>query len=511
MFRLNTFLVILTSVLLAACGGGGGPVVPDSGTDGGTDGSTGTSPNTFYPMNFYFQGDEYVDDGNLFAGTYFSPLIKADLIAPVNASTLAPATNPSVSDYDLTINDEPVTVSEHSLVMQRVVGLPVQVRTALIIDTSPSNQVDRAAFIASVKAYIAAAQASSDTAISNQLFTIWAFGQTVSPLVSDFTDDPATLNAALDTLLIEANWRSRGQYSALYQSIVAAVGSYLGTGSVDLTNDVNYRTDGDNDLIDGYDTTGNRLNSLSLSNVVLFAAGTDTLMYFDSEKAKTALIWQSFLVYTSELPDDSGTDDEEGDDNAAPDGMTFLGKPLYYVSLGPNNVVSSVSGMASEVINTNSWSTFNFAAPLIAAQREGVALRRNEDNLYMIRFALPQRDGKSTVVLKSKSASRSYSLTTEIEQSLTAIPPVSPVAEITGPGNTYLAAGAVSASSVTRLYPAVRWDVWGDHPLSGFTWTVGGAARTAAADGSISISTSDAGDTVVLSNGSLSTSLTITN
>src|SRR5690606_1612289 len=232
MFRLKFPLAILFSVLLAACGGSSDSVIPetggnDDGTGGGVDAPL--SANTFYPMNFYMQGgEEYDVEDGLFKGLEFYPRIQAHLIAPVNGRTLAAVTNPSLSDYQLTIAGQPVN-GEHQPRLQKVLGLPVKLRTALVVDTSASmNAVDKAALVAEIKNYIAAVKASTNPTIRDQKFTLWVFASEVVPLVANFTDDATELETALDAI----NWIGQGDFSAVYQAIVAAVGSYAGDGTL---------------------------------------------------------------------------------------------------------------------------------------------------------------------------------------------------------------------------------------------------------------------------------------
>jgi len=82
-----------------------------------------------------------------------------------------------------------------------------------------------------------------------------------------------------------------------------------------------------------------------------------------------------------------------------------------------------------------------------------------------------------------------------------------PVVEITGPKNSYLPEGNVSLENVSTLYPATRWSV-ATYEAADYSWTVGGSPRNANADGSITISSGDIGQAVVLTNDSLSSGTT---
>lgn len=525
MARLTPFWILLSSMLLVACGGGGGSVVPAASTDttdttdttdgGSTETDTGV---TYFPLQFYLNGDEYVEESGVFEGLYFLPLIHGYIIAPVDSTNLEKLDNPSVDDYSITINDQAIDPVEQGLVMQKIIDLPVVLNTAIVIDTSGSTQaIDKAALITAIKSFISTAQASSDSVIANQKYTLWAFGSSVEALVPTLTADASILNTALDSL--QANWSgSRGDATALYESIVRAVGYYKGVGPVDLGTEVDLKTDGIDDLNDGYFNDGaySRIDGVKLSNVVLFTAGNNSVNLFSAQSAKEALEWQSLITYVEQAATETtdSTTDTTATDTTAVDGSetTLVGKPLLYVSVGTGGVDASVEALASKVIDTASNNTFNVAAELIAAQQSAISVRIRPDNQYLVRYEILERDGKHVHVFSSESASYSYKLTTELDlatNDLSGLAEASPAVEITGPSNSYLAAGQVSVTSVKSLYPATRWT---EIPYStgNYSWTVGGVSRSANTDGSISITSADVGKTVVLTNTSLSITGTVT-
>src|SRR5690554_3378369 len=109
MLNIKLASVLFLISLLAACGGGGGAIgetKPGFG-QGESDGS-GANPNpnspqtlgsnTFFPLNFYYSGEGYVekDEMDYFL---FDPLTQAYLVSPVDSRTLKPASAPKLSDF----------------------------------------------------------------------------------------------------------------------------------------------------------------------------------------------------------------------------------------------------------------------------------------------------------------------------------------------------------------------------------------------------------------------------
>ena len=523
------YLTALMAGVLAACGDGDPVVASDGETDsGGEDvvGEVSQAVSSYYPLQFYMTGEGYTEESDVFQGVWFSPLIHGFVISPVHAETLAPLENPDISNYVVTVDGEPVSASEQGLMMQKIVGLPVNLRTAIVLDTSASNSaaagVSVSDLVNEVKDYIAAAQASSNPIIAQQQYTLVAYadaGDGVDALVADFTTDAATLNAALDAL--PATWGDRGASSATYEAIVRAVGRYVGTGSGGVSADIDLFTDDLDDLTEGYTYNGTffgntayQLTGVSVSNIVLVSAGANTnTQAFNKEDALQALNWQSLLQFVED--DGSGATEEDqadGDSESQNSDTVGIGKPLIYVSVADSGVepAAGIAELASEVISTNSLTSFDFASQVIAAQEAAFDERMLLDNQYLVRFAMFERDGTHETIFQSESDGYNYALTTDVDMSdgsFLLFPETEPVVEIAAPKNGYLPAGSVSLSDVTSLYPATRWTV-ASYESADYSWTVGGSPRSANADGSITISSGDIGQTVVLTNDSLSSGTT---
>ncbi|MFC3680546.1 vWA domain-containing protein [Bacterioplanoides pacificum] len=496
----NRYFSLFLFLLLTACGGGD-PVVSgdsdggDSQTPDGSD-STGDSLMTYFPLQFYLQGSGYVEE-ELFLGISFTPQIHGYLIAPVNVNTLEPVASPDVSEFTITINEEPIQPVEQGLVMQPLLGLDVDLYTLLLIDTSASTQpVNKTALINEIKDFIQQAQSSADPAIRNQRFAVATFAGDVQVLQGIYTRDAATLNAALDNLA--NNWPSASSGTALYKAIVQGIGSYIGPGNAGGSED-DFTTDGLQDVIETYTQSSNVVSGIRLANTVVFTPGGNTPGKYNFEDAQSALNWQSLLVFS----------DSETEGSSAPEGMAYSGKPLLYVSIGETDVESQK--LAADVLPA-SYSNFDgIAEGLIRLQQSKVISRVHKGNQYLVRFArLLTNDGEYELVFSSNTASRNYSLTSKlvVDTSGGAIPTPQPAVEITGPKSAYLVANEVSASEANKLYPATRWTVQ-SYNAGNYSWSVGGVPRASAADGSITISASDAGSTVTLTNTSLSATASV--
>ena len=223
--------------------------------------------------------------------------------------------------------------------------------------------------------------------------------------------------------------------------------------------------------------------------------------------------WQSLLQFVED--DGSGATEEDQADGEAESqnsDTVGIGKPLIYVSVADSGVepAAGIAELASEVISTNSLTSFDFASQVIAAQEAAFDERMLLDNQYLVRFAMFERDGTHETIFQSESDGYNYALTTDVDMSdgsFLLFPETEPVVEIAAPKNGYLPAGSVSLSDVTSLYPATRWTV-ASYESADYSWTVGGSPRSANADGSITISSEDIGQAVVLTNDSLSSGTT---
>lgn len=504
---------LILSGLLAACSGGG-DVVSSSISSDNDNTSAAISANTFYPMTFYAQGDGYVTEAG-YDAVIFPQYTKAYLFSPVNASTLE-AASPKLSDYILTLDDRPLDPLEHKPLMQKVVGLETFLTTALIIDTSASTQqVNKNALIDEVKVYLDAVANHSDFSIRNQIFTLWLVGDSdlVIPVVPTFEADIDVLKTALDNI----DWKAQGDSSALYQSIVQAVGTYSGSPSNGGAA-VDFGGDAADDLVDTYlfNSTGETLAALQLSSVVLFAAGGDTVNNFNKESAQAALEWQGFQKIDSSFKKEPVGDSDEGEDTSTSvdggldlSGLKLTGKPMYYVSLGSSGPDVDLADLARTTIDTKSWSSFSFASALINAQLADIKARVDLNNLYMVRFPVFTRDGSVVAQMSSRTNVRDVTVTSEMSFDPTDANHPSahqPSIEITNGSGDYLPL-IVSVSKVTKLYPAARWDYRNQY--TNFSWTVDGTPRTAADDGSITIGSGDVGKLVILNSNTLNAGILI--
>ncbi|MDF1761938.1 MAG: hypothetical protein P1U57_00885 [Oleibacter sp.] len=537
MTKFSLILCILSAFILSACGGGA-PVTESNtttNTGGGTNTDTDTDVNvpgeetdstltnsTFYPLQYFQQGTEYFDEpeksNNRFAGIGFANLIRGYVIAPVNSTTLEPLATPSIDDYSITSDGQPIDRLEQQPIMQKILGLPTTLNTAIIIDISSNGvvglgqtQVD--ALIDEIKNYITTAQADSDPTIANQMFTLWRVATDATADVALFTNDSAELFTALDA--IASDWLASAtlQNSPLYESIVRAVGTYKGSGSAN-SSEIDLRADAINDLVDGYSMSNiapfsQTFTSLVVSSVILISPGKNNINKFNAETANAALTWQSFLVF-DEATD--GVDTTDGnttpeEDTATPDGMNLLGKPMFYVALtsSANPIDENLKAMSELVIENPADSAFDFAQSLIDGQKAAIQKRLKTDNRYLVRYILTEREGDHEYIFSSNATGYNYGLTTNFSASddYTAVPRPEPIVEITGANDEFLAASKASVSEITKLYPATRWSALIFEP-GDYTWAIDGVPATANADGSLDIDASTVGKRVTLINSSLS-------
>lgn len=516
--------------LLTACGGSGDPVIPETNNPNDPNNPANpsnpgaTSSVTYFPLNTYLKGDNYLGEGTeAFAGIMFNPLIKAYVIAPVDAQTLEPA-SANISDYSITMNDQVIDSAEQYAMLQRIVGLPNQLNTALVIDTGGRSQaVNRQALINELKAYISAVQSHPDPVVKNQQFTILAYGDEVSAVQPTLTASAETLNSALDSVL--TNWETLGQGTSTYEAIVTAIGTYTGTSPADSAQEYELGNDGIDDLLDGYQQSATDLSLFRLSSVVLVSAGGASNNIFTAESVREALEWQSYVVYDTEAESEAAEPDtnenvSENDNTVIPDSaITYLGKPLLYVRVGDGQPNAALQNMAAASIDGRNYS---FANELITAQLNAIAIRTKEDNRHLVRFAVRERDGNHTILFRSQSRGFNYALVTELD--LKAIyeasqdldtpvappPQVAPLVEITNASNDYFAAGRIRRVDATRLFPATRFTVKAYSASSDYSWTIGGVVRNPNADGSVTISAADVGNSIVLTNTVENVSVTMT-
>ena len=180
-------VLFLPFTLLVGCGGGGIENLvsaeeediageTDSGTDSGTD-TTGSDADgvSYLPLMVteHFASYSGLSGDNLLEFDIKNPLSHYYPINPVDSATLSSITNATASNYVVTVDGIEVDNDENYARLQPVMGLPVQLRTALVFDVSDSmSHVNIQALVDAAKAYVAAAQASSDPVIANQEYTV---------------------------------------------------------------------------------------------------------------------------------------------------------------------------------------------------------------------------------------------------------------------------------------------------------------------------------------------------
>lgn len=472
-------------------GGSGG----DGGSDGG-DGSAGTTNVTFNPLAVFepFKSYSGFDSDGLFQGDASFPLIEEYSIAPLNATTLTAINTAQASDYRVTINDVEIDASESYPVLQKVLGAPVALRTALLFDISPSmDAADIAALVAEAKDYVAAAQASSNTAIANQEFIVWNFAKDIKPLTNDgspvpkgvATKNPTVINAALDQVLVDYNARKLGFSSNLHKAIVQVVGRFSGA-----QRSIAFGADGDNDLFDS--VTDSQVN---LSQLVLFSAGNDTASEFEQTEMVDAIKSQGFQVIS------------EGDEG----GTARINKPLIYYVVGGTSQADAYDALSAEAENTtyltlDANTEYSFADDLVSKQIAAMNRRVDANSHYLYRYAFLPRASEQTVVFSSISAGANQSLTSKYTAEFfdeisgdgvtrykdigTPAQELSSLIEITGPEGEFLSNGVASFEQVQRFGFATRW-INHNYEAADYSWELvnpaGGDAGQRNSDGTFTI------------------------
>lgn len=487
---------LMSAGLLAACGGGDPPITDRSESDsssggdggggngGGGNGGGGTTGRgiSYVPLSVFESYRDFsgFDQDGMFRGDGELPLITRYAISPVDASTLLPVSNAVVGDYKVTIDDVDIDASESFPVLQKVLGAKIGLRTALVFDVSNSvSHMDVNALVAEAKAYVAAAQASSNETINSQEFVVWAFGTLVEQLTSGFTSDPAEINAALDLVAVRFNNQTLlGTSSNLHQAIVRAIGRFDGS-----ENSINYVfRDGEVDDPDNFDNNDDanendlldlvEADEILLNHMVVFSSGPDTGLAFTADTMSKAIESQSLLKY------DASSSGE----------MRKLKRPVFYYVMGLNAVgqvypaLSALSERTTSLIL--SGGAYSFSGNLITYQLAAISARVDVDNLYMYRYAFLPRVGDHTAVFSSASATGfNYALTTEYnDDDIRLVPDVAPTTEITGPNGEYISNQELTVASAITLRPVTRWTSTA-FGAGDYAWTVLAGAVDGAANG----------------------------
>lgn len=436
-------VLLISSLILSGCGGGSTDGEFDFGTgDSSAGAESGKSIYSFRPLAVYETYKEFSggDADGLYQGSYDYPYIKRYLIKPVIASSQTPTSRATVSDYIATVDGVRIDDKESFPKLQKVIGAPISLRTALVFDVSSSvNQADVDQLIVEAKRYIAAAKDSSNKVIANQEFVVWAFGKKVEELTSGFTSETNILNSRLDQVVDIFDSGAYGASSNLHNAILQAVGRYS-KGSISYGNDGN----------DLYDST--RGANIRLSQLVLFSAGPDTYLETEQSLMVDAIHSQAFSL----------GEDSEGE-------TQFLYKPVFYHVVGGADKGEAYEALSNEAESvsflTLQSGKYTFAEKLIENQIEAVDARVDLDNQYLYRFDFLPRTGEHEIIFQSNANSRNSSLLTDISESViasiagldTAAEELSTLVEITGPNGEYLVNNTASFAEVKTFGFSTNW------------------------------------------------------
>ncbi len=513
--KCSIVLPLMISLMLFGCGGGSsdeggnvliggntpsGGVFGGGGTSGGdeeggdtTDPATG-NPSTsvsgvsYRPLVFREGYDEFSgqDVGGSLNAIYQFPLIKTYFINPIDASTLASTDTAVVSDYVATIDGVEIDANESHPILQKVIGTDIQLLTALVFDLSASTTaagVNVQALVDEAKAYVDAAQASSDKTIANQNYVVWAFASQIDELTTGFTSDNATIDAALDAVVTNYNSQTLGTSSNLNRAVVEVVGRYIDDDGI-----YNFSADGDNDLIDATDFTGGSGEAVYLSQIVMFVTGPDSKSEMSTELLAQAISSQTLLRYDTEA---AATSNE----------TVGIPKPVFYYAVGGSSSAGTVYSVLqdnSEVFTALSLvaGSYSFTSNLIQNQQASVQSRFNSSGQYLYRFDLLPRAGDHILLFSSKTAGYNYTITSEFEDG-----DLNPalgnaeeeinnvntfLVEIAGPNGEYIAGDSISFSEAQTFTPMTLWTS-GTYGPSDYSWSIIGGSFTPNADGSVTV------------------------
>lgn len=450
-------LLFIASLMAGGCGGGSADGEFDFGTgESSSSVQQGKSIYSFRPLAVYesFKSFSGATQDGVYQGSSSYPSIKQFLIKPIVASTQLPTSRATVNDYIVTVDGVKIDAKESFPKLQKVIGAPIRLRTALVFDVSSSvNQADIEELIAEAKRYVESAQASSNEVIANQEFVVWAFGREVEELTSGFTSNITTINNRLDRVVDRFNSGVLGPASSLHRAVLEAVGRYT-SGSISFRG-------GNNDL---YDTTTGA--NIELSQMALFSAGPDTYLEFEQSLMIDAIHSQGFSL----------GEDSEGE-------TQFLYKPVFYHVVG-----GSVEGEAYDALSAEAESVsyltlksgeYSFGDKLIENQIRAIDARVDSNNQYLFRFDFLPRVGDHEIVFKSNTNSHNSSLTTDI-LAANLVPIVnlgiageelSTLVEITGPNGEYLVNNTASFAQIKTFGFSTTW-INQSFDQSDYTWQI---------------------------------------
>ena len=504
--KLISVLCLLT-LLLAGCGGsddgfsvgngdgdfsGGGSSSSDSSddsSDSSSDDSSsddggeeveeplgdGSSPYSYRYLGVYEASDDFSGDGigGLYQGKVTDELVMHFIINPINASTLASTDQATADDYLFYVDGIETDAFEAFPVMQKVLGNQVELSTALVFDISDSmSHADMDALIAEAKAYVTAAKASANEVIANQQYVVWAFARDTNNLIASFTANQATIETALDNVVVAYNADALGTSSNLHRAIVEAVGRYQ-KDAYDFLDGMGE----DNDLIDIVLDDG-----VELSQMVVFSSGGDTFLEMDASLMVSAIESQALDVFVDGLSDPQK-----------------LSKPVMYYVVGddePGVEYATLSENAEVVEHVvTSAGAYDFADMLVQDQIDAIERRIDLDNQYLYRVAFLPRIGDHTSVFSSNSSDYVYTLTTSWDGDLldpllgTPAEELASLVEITGPEGEFLSDNQASLAEVDTFGFATRWTNTA-YTAADYSWSIiaGTATLTVNADTTATIS-----------------------
>jgi hypothetical protein len=525
-------MLFLPSLLIVGCGGGGefnvgggegnlggGGGDSSAGGDGGSsDGeSVNTSTISYLPLSVLEKYQSYSGDGfsgdNLFQPDGQYPLIPIHIINPIDSSSLASIGSAIASDYRVTIDDVEIDPSESFPVLQKIIGMPVQLKTAIVFDTSNSmdlTTVQYDALKSEAKAYIDKIKLHPNPIIKNQKFVVWSFDEEATDLTGGFSNDANTIKTIIDSI-----GKNVGSSSNLHKAIVKVVGRYKDTTA---TPEINFDTDGPNqDPDDFFDNTNFSDNDddlvdevknygAFLTQIVIFSSGSDSKLEFGLEKMEQAIKSQGFLTYDPIDPTTSNSD--TGSDN-------FTNKPVFYYVTGGStegSTYQSLSDLAERTVSLMAvGGAYTFSDSLIEFQLSAIDDRIDLNNQYIYRYAFLPRQGDHEAVFSSKASNSNYSLTvaypaiyfTDFDLTGLGTPynELASLVEITGPNGEFLSADQASLAEVATFKPATRWTSEVYSAASDYSWSLVGGTGTANADGSYTVATiTGASATLTLTN-----------
>ena len=436
----------------------------------------------------YDEDDLFVTDWDVQNG-----LINYYMINPVDSATLNVVTTATDDNYSVTVDGVEIDDSENFPLLQKVVGLEFSLQTALVFDLSPSvNDVDMAQLVQEAKDYIPAAKAHPDSRISQQQYTVWAFGNDVEELTSGFTADQATLEAALDEVLNQYNTSAKGFVSSLHKAVVQAIGRYINT-----EDSIDFRNDGNNDLVDVITK-----DAVNFTQLVMFSSGPDNALEFSVDQMNAAIQSQALVQYAATSTSDT----------------VEIYKPVLYYVVGADSrgvAYSNLSNEAEVVVHlTLSGGEYSFASDLIGRQIAAIERRLNLDNAHVFSYAFTPRVNDHEVLFSSASTNNSYTLTTQVsgdflagESGLgTPAEEADTRVEITGPNGEYISGDPIKSvpfSDMQTFAPLTRW-LNVAYAGSDYSWSISNGAGTTNANGTYTVtSVGTGGATLTLTNNAL--------